>query len=61
MWLVRRNPSIAIAPEFFWVSVMVVFMVACGLQKIYTQPGQLQEFRPPEGRDNLQLANSRRK
>ena len=57
----RGSASIAIAAEFFWVSVMVVFMVACGLQKIYTvlqrtstsdlvhtiyyQPGQLQEFR----------------
>src|SRR5260370_8188035 len=62
----RGSASIAIASEFFWVSVMVVFMVACGLQKytpcckglrlriwvhtIYYQPGQLQEFRPPEGR-----------
>ena len=57
----RGSASIAIAAEFFWVSVMVVFMVACGLQKytpcckglrlriwvhtIYYQPGQLQEFR----------------
>jgi hypothetical protein len=32
----RGSASIAIAAEFFWVSVMVVFMVACGLQKIYT-------------------------
>src|SRR5260370_21790017 len=63
----RGSVSIAIAAEFFWVSVMVVFMVACGLQKytpcckglrlriwvhtIYYQPGQLQEFRPPEERD----------
>jgi hypothetical protein len=29
----RGSASIAIAAEFFWVSVMVVFMVACGLQK----------------------------
>ena len=72
----RGSASIAIAAEFFWVSVMVVFMVACGLQKytpcckelrlriwvhtIYYQPGQLQEFRPPEGRDNLQLSPGRR-
>ena len=57
----RGSASIAIAAEFFWVSVMVVFMVACGLQKIYTvlqglrlriwvhtiyyQPRRLQEFR----------------
>src|SRR5271166_509285 len=32
----RGSASIAIAAEFFWVSVMVVFMVACGWQKIYT-------------------------
>ena len=32
----RGSASIEIAAEFFWVSVMVVFMVACGLQKIYT-------------------------
>ena len=32
----RGSASIAIAAEFFWVSVMVVFMVACGLQKVYT-------------------------
>jgi hypothetical protein len=32
----RGSASIAIAAEFFRVSVMVVFMVACGLQKIYT-------------------------
>src|SRR5438132_4994620 len=58
----RGSASIAIAAEFFWVSVMVVFMVACGLQKIYTvlqrtstsdlgahyQPGQLQEFALPK-------------
>src|SRR6516162_1357614 len=72
----RGSASIAIAAEFFWVSVMVVFMVACGLQKytpcckglrlriwvhtIYYQPGQLQEFRPPEGGDNLQLSPGRR-
>ena len=30
------SASIAIAAEFFWVSVMVVFMVAGGWQKIYT-------------------------
>src|ERR1700719_634857 len=57
----RGSASIEIAAEFFWVSVMVVFMVACGLQKytpcckglrlriwvhtIYYQPGRLQEFR----------------
>ena len=29
----RGSASIEIAAEFFWVSVMVVFMVACGLQK----------------------------
>jgi hypothetical protein len=29
----RGSASLAIAAEFFWVSVMVVFMVACGLQK----------------------------
>jgi len=50
--------------------------MACGLQKytpcckglrlriwvhtIYYQPGQLQEFRPLEGRDNLQLSPGRR-
>ena len=32
----RGSASIAIAAEFFWVSVMVVFMVPCGWQKIYT-------------------------
>ena len=32
----RGSASIEIAAEFFWVSVMVVFMVACGWQKIYT-------------------------
>src|SRR5271165_4191761 len=32
----RGSASIAIAAEFFWVSVMVVFMVAGGLKKIYT-------------------------
>src|SRR5260370_4798101 len=32
----RGGASIAVAAEFFWVSVMVVFMVACGLQKLYT-------------------------
>jgi hypothetical protein len=29
----RGSASIEIAAEVFWVSVMVVFMVACGLQK----------------------------
>jgi hypothetical protein len=29
----RGSASIAIAAEFFWVSVMVVFMVACVLAK----------------------------
>src|SRR6516165_2878728 len=31
----RGSASIAIAAEFFWVSVMVVFMVACGCKNIH--------------------------